>query len=111
MIYKKGDIILVPFPFSDELNALKKRPALVLSNELQNRMTDHIICMMITSTSLINELDVAIVNWEECGLMKPSFARPHKIFTIEQKLILKKLGQIQPSDLQNVMNAFLKIVE
>lgn len=45
--YKKWDIILVPFPFTD-LKTVKKRPALVISPEEYNVGPDLII-MFITS--------------------------------------------------------------
>lgn len=49
MIYKRGTIVLIPFPFSD-LTGLKQRPALVVSSEESQRETRQIICMMVTST-------------------------------------------------------------
>ena len=46
--YKPGDILLVPFPFTDH-TATKQRPAVVLSSELYNRSNPDLIIAPITS--------------------------------------------------------------
>ena len=45
--YKRGDIVLVPFPFSDQ-TAVKKRPA-VISSSQYNTTSHDIIIMAVTS--------------------------------------------------------------
>ena len=47
-MYKQGEIILIPIPFTD-LSSNKKRPVLILSNDNYNKMTDDIIVAAITS--------------------------------------------------------------
>ncbi|WP_276621513.1 type II toxin-antitoxin system PemK/MazF family toxin [Syntrophomonas wolfei] len=98
--YKRGDVILIPFPFSD-LSGSKKRPALVLAAINDWR---ELVCMMLTSSLKgINEITVS--HLENAGLPKPTVARIHRIFTIDQSIALKKLGSLHPADLKNVMNA------
>ncbi len=60
--YKQGEIILVPFPFTD-LSGIKQRPVLVLSNGGYNTLSSDIITCGITSNLndrsygiLINEI-------------------------------------------------------
>lgn len=45
-MYKQGDILLVPIPYSD-MTSMKKRPVLVLSNDLYNKQTEDIIVAAI----------------------------------------------------------------
>ncbi len=44
----KDDIVLVPFPFSDQ-TAVKKRPAVIISSSQYNTTSQDIIIMAVTS--------------------------------------------------------------
>jgi len=46
--YDRGDIVLVPFPFSN-LTETKKRPAVVISSSAYNASTPDIVIMAVTS--------------------------------------------------------------
>ena len=84
--YKRRDVILVPFPFSD-LSYSKKRPALVLV-DIPNR--DELICMMLTSSiSIDDRVDVSIKDIDLAGLPKPTVARLSRLFTLKQSLVKK----------------------
>ena len=48
MMYKQGEIVLIPVPFSD-LSSTKRRPVMILSNSEYNKLTDDIIVAAITS--------------------------------------------------------------
>jgi len=111
MIYKKWDIILVPFPFTN-LRQVKKRPALILSPPAFNSGKD-IVILFITSNIGSPERtgDHHIKKWKEAGLPKPSMARM-KFATIEKSIVIKKLGSLQSSDqhaLQKKLAAFLDL--
>lgn len=47
-MYKQGDIVLVPVPFSDLKNQ-KQRPVLIISNDKYNEWTEDIVVLAITS--------------------------------------------------------------
>ena len=68
--FNSGDIILVPFPFTDQ-SASKKRPAVIISSQAYNAKRPDLIIMAVTSqikpTSIIGE--VIIKDWEEAGLL------------------------------------------
>jgi mRNA interferase MazF len=71
--YSFDDVVLVPFPFTDQ-SATKKRPAVVVSSEAYNRAKPDIILMAITSqVSAYPRIgEVVISGWKEAGLLKPS---------------------------------------
>ncbi len=104
----KGDIVVVPFPFSD-LSASKKRPALVLAN-LDG---DDIILCQITSSAKRDLYCVALnKNQLTSGnLQIDSFIRPNRIFTSDKALILYKLGTIEKKIFAKVVEQLHEIIK
>jgi len=96
--YKFGDIILVPFPFTDQTTT-KKRPAVVVSSDEYNAGRPDLIIMAITSRlHQVNKLGEKLVTgWQDAGLLKPSVFKPI-LATIENTLVLRKLGRLKKED-------------
>ena len=93
-----GDVILVPFPFTDQ-TATKKRPAIVISSKDYNAARPDIILMAVTSQLRASAGfgEVWLTDWEAAGLLKPSAAKP--VFTtIERSLVIKQLGHLTAGD-------------
>lgn len=105
--YKRGDVVLVPFPFSSQTIA-KKRPAVVISSSTYNNISSDIVIMAITSQieKSVGVGECLIQNWQNAGLLKQSAIKP-AISTIEQSLVLKKLGRFSSQDLAS-MNKTVK---
>lgn len=99
--YKKWDIVLVPFPFTD-LSSIKKRPALIISPDIYNAADDLIIAF-ITSNIQSSEKygDYLITQWKQAGLPLPSKLRM-KFATVSKDIIIKKIGTIENSDQKNI---------
>ena len=92
--YKFGDIVLVPFPFTDQ-RTIKKRPAVIVSSDKYNHHRPDIVIMAVTSQMHSADYfgDVVVNDWRQAGLLKPSVIKP--IFaTIEKGLVIKQLGRI-----------------
>jgi mRNA interferase MazF len=102
--YSRGDVILVPFPFSDQ-STTEKRPAVIISSDKYNSLSSDVIIMAITSRidNLSSVGEATIRDWQDAGLIKPSAIKA-AISTIEQKLILKKLGHLSENDLESLNN-------
>ncbi len=96
--FEFGDIVLVPFPFTDQ-SATKKRPAVVVSSHAYNSERPDLIIMAVTSqikpTAIIGE--VIVQNWQAAGLLKPSVIKP-VITTIEKALVIKSMGRLKDND-------------
>jgi mRNA interferase MazF len=99
--YNFGDVILVPFPFTDH-SSIKQRPSVVISNDAYHLAYLDIIVMAITSQPRANNIgEVFISKWKEAGLLKPSVIKP--VFTtLEKSLIIAKLGQLDDVDKQEL---------
>ncbi|NET61486.1 MAG: type II toxin-antitoxin system PemK/MazF family toxin [Symploca sp. SIO2E6] len=108
--YNFGDILLVPFPFTDQTSS-KKRPAVIISSKTYNQQKTDIIIMAITSKigSSISFGELRIIDFSAAGLIKPSVIKP-VISTIEKSLVIRKLGQLQDSDCQNLLNLIKTIL-
>ena len=96
--YDFGDVVLVPFPFTDQ-SGMKKRPAVVVSSAAYNVSRLDLILMAITSQirSTKSFGEVIIAEWQKAGLLKPSVIKP-VLTTVERRLILRQLGRLEPSD-------------
>lgn len=108
--YERGDIVLVPFPFTDQTTT-KKRPAVVISSNRYNNTSPDIVIMAVTSqTEKIYGIGECLIkNWKDAGLLKPSSIKP-AISTIEQRLVLKKLGRLSPEDLTSMDKALKELL-
>ena len=106
-----GDIVLVPFPFTDQ-TGIKKRPAVVVSSDAYHQKRIDVVVMALSSRVLrpadaVGE--VLTAEWQEAGLPKPSVIKP--VFaTIERGLILKKVGELQEQDRQALRSALPQIL-
>lgn len=102
---KKGDIVLLCFPFTD-LKGKKMRPALVLVvSDL-----DVIVAFITTQVKWQNPYDILLEPNDSNGLKKTSLLRLPKITTIDKDLILGKLGELDLLDMENINKNLLKIL-
>jgi mRNA interferase MazF len=108
-IYDRFDVVVVPFPFTDRQSS-KRRPALVLSseNELQSRVGHSILAMITSEKTPPWPWDVPIEDLKEAGLPGPSKIRM-KIFTLDDRLILGKLGTLSDTDQKAMARALKKV--
>lgn len=98
-MYERGDVVLIPFPFTD-LSATKTRPAIVISSPLYWRIRGELLLAYVSSQveKANPELDHTLVDWKSANLLKPSFMRP-KIASIEPSLVVYHVGKLSDRDL------------
>lgn len=91
-LFHQGDIVLVPFPFTN-LSNVKIRPALVLSNEnLQGQ--DLIICAISSQKGVADDITLTNMDLVEGNLPLTSFVKPSKIITLKKTLIKQRVAKI-----------------
>ena len=94
---KKGDIVLLPFPFTN-LEGSKLRPALILI-ALENDLT---VSFISTKLHLKEATDLILSPNIQNGLKKESIIKLSKIATISKDLIIGQLGELTQDDMDLV---------
>jgi len=103
----KGDVVVVPFPFSD-LTQAKRRPALVLS-ALEG---DDLILCQITSQYTRDNYAVPLTDKDfQTGTLKqPSNVRPNRIFTADGHIVLYRVGGLRVERLNEIIQKVIDII-
>lgn len=109
--YEQGDILIVPFPFSD-LSATKQRPVLVLSKKDYNSKSEDIITCGITSNLKNEEYSVLIEkkNFEIGEIPLPSRIKVDKLFTLHQSIVKKNIGKLNQNTINQVKQELFKLI-
>ncbi|MGE3920823.1 MAG: type II toxin-antitoxin system PemK/MazF family toxin [Gammaproteobacteria bacterium] len=107
MTYEPFSIIAVPFPFTDKPQN-KRRPALVISSHQHQIDTKHITLLIVTSAkNSAWSSDYQIKSLDQTGLTAASIVR-QKIFSIDERLVIKKLGHLDKNDQEEVYKRIKK---
>lgn len=103
----KGDIVLVPFPFSD-LSNLKKRPALVAAT-LEG---DDVVLCQITSRQIMDSYAVSLtqIDIKHGNLPIESTIRPNKLFTAHKSLVIYRIGAVKDLIVRKTEEGIIKII-
>ncbi len=111
IVFEQGEILIVPFPFSD-LSSIKQRPVLVLSKLEYNKTTEDIITCGITSNLKDSKFSVLIENkdLENGEIPTASRIKVDKLFTIEKKIVKKRIGKVNRKIIEEVIREFIKLV-
>jgi len=109
--YKRGEVVLVSFPFTD-LSGTKQRPAVVVSPHWLQRDSEDVILVAVTSQqprSSSANLDIRVSNVAGTGLLKTSYIKPSKVVVIHQSLLRRRIGQLDSALLNDVSEAIRRI--
>ena len=106
---KRGDIVLVPFPFTD-LSREKVRPAVVISAKNDVDISVAFISSVIPEEP--TEADFVLLeshpDFSSTGLKRSSIFKMDKVLSLERSIILRRLGKVPPS-IQKELDIKLKI--
>ena len=105
--FVKGDVVVVPFPFSD-LSQSKRRPALVIAPLEGN---DAILCQ-ITSKTIKDTYAIPIddADFSSGSLRQPGNIRPTRLFTADSHIILYRVGTIKKEKLTQVIEKVVEVI-
>ncbi len=104
---RKGDVVVLPFPFSD-LSISKKRPALIVAN----LKGDDVILCQITSQHRKDNYSVTLhdKDFKKGKLNQKSRIRPNRLFTAEKSIILYKIGKLKQEKINQVQEHLIRII-
>lgn len=102
MALRRGDVVLVPFPYA-ELTAAKARPAVLVSGRTFASAEGRITVAGITSNVAAhrNSTSYELPDWAGVGLQKPSVVTAW-LATISGQLVQLKIGRLSTRDLREV---------
>jgi mRNA interferase MazF len=106
--FVKGDVVVVPFPFSN-LSASKKRPALVVA-PLDG---DDLVLCQITSQERFDRYSVSLLRTDFAtgDLPHESTIRPNRLFTADSNIVIRRAGAVSNTKLGQVIQAIVKIIQ
>ena len=102
MAFQRGDVVLIPFPYTD-LSASKTRPAVVVSSDIYHAARSELLLAYVSSQmpQANPTIDYVLIDWADAGLLKPSFVRP-KVAAVEPALVVHRVGALSVRDLLEV---------
>lgn len=103
-----GEVVLVPFPFSD-LSQSKLRPAACLADAGRG---DWVLCQ-ITSSPYGDPWAIPLdaSDFTAGGLLVASHVRPGKLFTANGSLVVRSVGTLSPAALARILSAVVAILQ
>ena len=109
--FKQGDILIVPFPFSN-LRGLQQRPVLVISNNEYNRDCEDIITCGITSNLKNVQCSILLDNPNllEGRIPAKSRIKVDKLFTLEKSIIKKKIAKVNDECMTKIKKEFVNLI-
>ena len=101
---KQRDIVLIPFPFSDQ-SGIKVRPALILSNDVFNKTSqDLVVCAITTLDKSGKYMHIIDSNdLEEGVLYQKSVIKTESILRIDKSLIIKSIATVNTTTFSAVL--------
>ena len=110
MIFQQKELVLLPYPFSDQVGT-KVRPAVIISNDAFNKRCED--CVMAPLTTVIKDEPFSLLmnqdSLDSGKLLKQSRVRIDKIFTIKKSLIMMKIGKINTEMLIKIKSEINKV--
>ena len=104
----KGDVISVPFPFSDT-STTKKRPALVIAESDNNNI---IICPITSKPGRDYEIKLEDQDFRVGKLnLSPCYIRPNIIATVDKSNVIRYIGKLKDDKLHQVISTIIEIIE
>jgi mRNA interferase MazF len=108
---EQGDILLIPIPFTD-LSSRKRRPVIVISNDIYNHKTADIVVVAMTSSPATSDYSFTITSsdLDRGKLNRPGRVRVDKIYTLSQSIVVKTFGRVNSNVLDRIRSTLQDLI-
>jgi mRNA interferase MazF len=109
---EQRDLLIVPFPFSDQ-KGRKVRPVIVISNNEFNEHSDDVLVVGVTSNISKDKYTISLTNsdLEEGKLYTICCIKVENILKMDKELIIKKIGKIKKTKLKSIKDKINYIIK
>ena len=98
-----GEVWWVRFPYDDNPQKYKVRPAIVLDDGQMG-----VLSVKVTKHEPRDSFDVSLFEWTSAGLSLSSTARISKTVVIERDMFLNFIGMLSENDLNRVLSKYME---
>ncbi len=88
-----GEVVLIPFPYTD-LTTAKRRPVLVLRPA--DGFGDFLAAAITSHPGHVDALTLTQMDLQEDVLPKPSYVRATKLYTLNERIVVRRFGALKP---------------
>ena len=108
---KQRDLLLVPFPFSDQ-SGRKIRPVVVISNNNFNEYSEDVLIVGVTSNISKDIFTLFLRNedLEEGKLITKCCIKVENILRIDKELVIKKIGVVNKNIIERIRNKIVEMI-
>jgi len=105
-MHSRGDMV----PFTD-LTSARKRPVIVISNDQYNSFLEDIVVVAMTSNPSPTRYSFVVTSADLVAgtLNRPGRVRADKIYTLSQRIIVKRFGRVNDPTLDRIRQMLLDL--
>jgi mRNA interferase MazF len=109
-VFKKGDVVNSPFPFSEDVEETKDRHVLVLA---EPRKGEFLCIYMTTKSHRDGAIEVLKKDYKICHQVgyDPSFIDPGKVATISSQLFTTTYGTLKDEIVDRVVESLVDLLK
>jgi mRNA interferase MazF len=107
-VFRRGDVVLIHFPYITEPSASKERPAVIIQNDMGNRFSPNVIVASISSKVPDHEYPFHFLvrlgspEAEGTGIERDSVVQTENILTISKSNVIKRIGRFSDNTMRRI---------
>ena len=103
--YHPWDIVIVPFPYSEQQQSVVRPGVIISTPRLHQKTRMYYVAMITNAQHAPWDGDVEISNLKGAGLPVPSIVRPAKLATVDESVIVRAVGSLPAKDRAKVLES------